>query len=126
MLGTLGRAYGRNIALQFFSQPYGGFDLVFLSKGSEYYDGLWFYAYAFATAGIVMAIKGVRAGGARAAGLALVVGVIVSRTLPHLVLESNYRHRAPIEPFLILLTAVAAVALVMSVRSQWDARTVAG
>ena len=120
VIGTLARAYARNIGLQFFSQPYGGFDLVFLSKGSQYYYGLWFYAYAFAVAGIIMAIRKLRAGGPAAAGLALVLGVVVSRTLPHLFLESNFRHRAAIEPFLILLTAGAAVGFAQSLRSRWQ------
>ena len=120
VLGTLGRAYARNIGLQFFSQPYGGFDLVFLSKGSEFYYGLWSYTYLLAAAGMVAALRGVRGPGAQATGLALVLGVIVSRTLPHVVLESNYRHRVPIEPFLILLTAAATVSLVMAARAQRD------
>lgn len=120
VIGTLARAYARNIGLQFFTQPYGGFDLVFLSKGSQYYYGMWFYAYALAVAGIILAIRAIRAGGPAAAGLALVLGVVVSRTLPHLFLESNFRHRAAIEPFLILLTAGAAVGFAQSMRSRWQ------
>ena len=120
VIGTLVHAYGRNIGLQFFSQPYGGFDLVFLSKGSQYYYGLWFYAYVFAVAGIILAIREIRTAGPAAAGLALVLGVVVSRTLPHLFLESNFRHRAAIEPFLILLTAGAAVGFAQSLQSRWQ------
>jgi hypothetical protein len=120
VIGTLVHAYAKNIGLQFFSQPYGGFDLVFLSKGSQYYYGVWFYAYAFAIAGMILAIRRIRAGGPNAAGLVLVLGVVVSRTLPHLFLESNFRHRAAIEPFLILLTAGAAVGLAQSIRSRWQ------
>jgi len=121
VLSTLGRAYGRNIALQFFSQPYGGFDLVFLSKGTAYYYGLWCYTYLLAAAGLVAAWRGAWAATPRAPGLALVVGVILSRTFPHVVLESNYRHRVPIEPFLILVTAAVVVSLVLTARSQPDA-----
>jgi len=121
VVSTLGRAYGRNIALQFFSQPYGGFDLVFLSKGTPYYYGLWCYIYLLAAAGLVAAWRGARGTTPRALGLALVVGVILSRTFPHVVLESNYRHRVPIEPFLILVTAAAVVSLVLAARSQPNA-----
>ena len=34
VLGTLGRAWVANFGMQFFSQPYGGFDLVFLRKST--------------------------------------------------------------------------------------------
>lgn len=115
---TLGRAIAHNFALQFFTQPFGGFDLVFLTKGSAYYYGQWFYAYALACAGLLVAVRQAIAGGARAIGAALVIGVIVSRTLPHLLLESHYRHRVPIEPLLILLASIAAVGLLRSIRAS--------
>ncbi len=117
VLGTLARAWGRNIALQFFAQPYGSFDLVFLSKGSQYSYGLWSYIYLLAAAGLLAAWGGAWATGPRALGLALIVGVVLSRTFPHVVLESNYRHRVPIEPFLILVTAAAVVSWVLNARS---------
>ncbi len=114
---TLGQAIAHNFAVQFFTQPFGGFDLVFLAKGSAYYYGVWFYAYALAGVGAVIALRQVRAGGAAAVGIALVLGLITSRTLPHLILESHYRHRVPIEPFLILMAALAAVTLGKSLRA---------
>jgi hypothetical protein len=40
--------------------------------------------------------------------------VIVFRTLPHLVMESAYRHRAPVEPYLLTLIALGVVVLVGS------------
>ena len=110
LIATLARAYAINFGVQFFTQPYGGFDLVFLRKGSEYYYGMWFYAYALTVAGTVVAIRLVLSHGARASGVVLILGVIAFRTLPHLILVSNYRHRVPIEPFLILLASVGAVA----------------
>ncbi len=116
VIGTLAKAYARNLGLKFFAQPYGGFDLVFLLKGTEYFYGLWFYVYAATVAGAVLAWQRIRAGDPVAAGLAMVIGVIVSRTLPHLVLESNARHRAPIEPFLILLAAVGVAGLIAAAR----------
>jgi hypothetical protein len=115
VLGTLGRAWLSNFAMQFFSQPYGGFDLVFLMKGTEYYYSVWFYAYALTCGGLVMAWQCIRRH-AHATGIALVLGLIASRTLPHVLLESNYRHRVPIEPFLILLAALAVVQLVTAAR----------
>ena len=109
LIATLSRAYAINFGAQFFTQPYGGFDLVFLRKGSEYYYGMWFYAYALTVAGTVVAIRMVLSHGVRASGVVLILGVIAFRTLPHLILVSNYRHRVPIEPFLILLASVGAV-----------------
>ena len=118
--GSCWRRWGaptrRTSAVQFLAQPYGGFDLAFLRKGTDFYYGLWFYAYALATAGAVIALVRIRRGGAGTAGLALILGVIASRTLPHVVLESNYRHRVPVEPYLILLASIAAVAVVTAIR----------
>ncbi|HYB96932.1 MAG TPA: hypothetical protein VEC39_18315, partial [Vicinamibacterales bacterium] len=115
VLGTLARAWASNFAVQFFAQPYGGFDLVFLRKGTAYYYALWFYAYALALAGAVVLIRRLRID-PHAAGIMLILGLIASRTLPHLILESNYRHRVPIEPFLILLAAVGVVRVVAAAR----------
>ncbi len=115
VLGTLARAWVSNVGVQFFAQPYGGFDLVFLRKGTPYYFVLWFYAYALAIGGMVIAVWRLRTD-AHAAGFALVLGLIASRTVPHVILESNYRHRVPIEPFLILLASIAVVQLISSAR----------
>ena len=110
VIGTLARAYANNFAVQFLTQPYGGFDPVFLRKGSQYYYGMWFYAYVFACVGAFLAMRRIPPGGAVASGVLLVFGVIASKTLPHLILVSDYRHRVPIEPFLILLASVGAAA----------------
>lgn len=115
---TIGRAVVHNFAVQFLTQPFGGFDLVFLAKGSRYYYGMWFYAYALTCAGIVLAIRRVTAKEAGSAVVLLILGLIVARTLPHLLLESHYRHRVPIEPFLILMAALAAVTLGQALRAQ--------
>jgi hypothetical protein len=72
---------------------------------------MWFYAYALTVIGTVVAVRRIGRGGIVASGAILVLGVIVSRTFPHLVLESDYRHRVPVEPFLILLASVGVVAL---------------
>jgi hypothetical protein len=112
---TLARAYTRNFAVQFLTQPYGGFDLVFLRKGSAYYYGLWFYAYTLTIIGTIVAVRMMLAGGPAASGVALMLGLIAARTLPHIVLESDYRHRVPIEPFLIALASLGAVSIVREV-----------
>lgn len=114
---TMGRAIVHNFAAQFFTQPFGGFDLVFLGKGSRYYYGMWFYAYVLASAGLVIAAGRVAAGRVHAAAIALLLGTILSRTVPHLFLESHYRHRVPIEPLLILMASVGAVALREAIRA---------
>ena len=89
---------------------------MFLAKGSRYYYGMWFYAYALTGAGLVLAIRRIAAGDAQAPVLVLILGLIVARTLPHLLLESHYRHRVPIEPFLILLAALAVVTVGQTIR----------
>lgn len=117
VLATLGKAWTSNFAVQFFAQPYGGFDMVFLKKGTAYYYVVWFYAYALALAGAVTWLVRARKD-SHAAAIVLVLGLIASRTVPHLILESNYRHRVPIEPFLILLASIAAVRLVTAARQM--------
>lgn len=109
--GTLARAYATNVAVQFLTQPYGGFDLVFLRKGTEYYYAMWFYAYALTVAGAIVLVSGMRSGRTSTAGALLILGVIAARTFPHVILESGYRHRVPVEPFLIMLASVGAMAL---------------
>jgi 4-amino-4-deoxy-L-arabinose transferase-like glycosyltransferase len=111
IIGTLVRASAQNFVLQFFTQPYGGFDLVFLRKGTEYYYAMWFYAYALTVLGTIVATGMISHRGFPASAVILILGVIASRTFPHLILVSNYRHRVPIEPFLILLASVGAVSL---------------
>jgi hypothetical protein len=70
---------------------------------------MWFYAYALTVTGTGVAIRRTLSDGLAASGVVLVLGVIAFRTLPHLILVSNYRHRVPIEPLLILLASVGAV-----------------
>jgi 4-amino-4-deoxy-L-arabinose transferase-like glycosyltransferase len=123
---TLTRAYAKNFAVQFFTQPYGGFDLVFLRKGSEYYYGMWFYAYALTCAGTIVALRSVAARGVAAGGVILIFGVIASRTFPHLMLVSDYRHRVPIEPLLIVLAAIGAVALFRAVNASAASTSTSG
>lgn len=115
VVGTLARDYADNFAAQFLTQPYGGFDIVFLRKGSDYYYGMWFYAYALTIAGAWLVARQIPGGGFLGSGAILIFGLLVVRTIPHLMLESDYRHRAPLEPFLITLASVAAVTVVREV-----------
>ena len=122
---TLAREYADNFAAQFLTQPYGGFDVVFLRKGSDYYYGMWFYAYALTIAGTAMAIRRM-ATRSDAAAVALILGLLVTRTVPHLMLASDYRHRAPLEPFLILLAALGAVAVAREVMTTAASTSTSG
>ena len=110
-VGRARDAVVKNLVTQFFTQPYGGFDLFFLSKNSSYAYAMWSYAYALTVVGFIVSSIRIVTRRRRAASLALIVGLVVFRTLPHLFMESEYRHRAPIEPFLILLAAAGAVRL---------------
>lgn len=112
VIRKLAHDYANNFAAQFLTQPYGGFDVVFLRKGSDYYYAMWFYAYALTIAGAVAMARWFGGAPFEAAAALLVLGLIVARTVPHLLLASDYRHRAPLEPFLILLASIAAVSIV--------------
>jgi hypothetical protein len=111
VLGAEARTVRNNFATQFFTQPYGEFDLVSLRKESDYYYGLWCYAYLLTLIGMTAAVRRIRAHDRQSAALALMLGLVIFRTLPHLFLESGYRHRAPLEPFLILFCAAGVMTL---------------
>jgi 4-amino-4-deoxy-L-arabinose transferase-like glycosyltransferase len=115
VLGTMAREYAENFAAQFLTQPYGGFDVVFLRKGTDYYYGMWFYAYVLTIAGVILVVRGSRRDHLQKSAAALILGLLAVRTVPHLILQSDYRHRAPLEPFLILLASVAVVAIAREV-----------
>lgn len=102
VLRTQARVARHFLAVQFFAQPYGEFDLLTLRKGSAYQFGMLAYAYLFVTIGAAIGWRRVREGGRWAPVIALMIGLLVFRTLPHLLIYSSYGHRVPIEPFLIL------------------------
>jgi hypothetical protein len=106
---SLAKAVGHNVAVQFFTEGYGAFDLIFLRRDSSFHTTLSFYTYVFASIGLVLAAARIARGTSERALLLLVLGVIASRTVPHLLLESAYRHRAPIEPYLLMLIASGVV-----------------
>ena len=102
---NVGQAMLGNFNAIFFDQDYGSFDPVFLVRRSLYSYGMWWYAYALAFYGLVLVFWGaVRAPVARL-GWWLILVVLVSRSVVHLVFEAAYRHRTPLEPFLIMLAA---------------------
>jgi hypothetical protein len=84
--------------------------ILFFTVVSAYYYGMWCNAYALTVIGTVVAARRIGRGGIVASGAILVLGVIVS-PFPHVILESDYRHRVPVEPLLILLASVGVVAL---------------
>jgi hypothetical protein len=97
----------------YFSQGYGGFDMVFLSRVSDYYYTAWFYVYVLTLAGIINAFARYGFG---AHLIALIF--IMNRTLVHIITESGYRHRAPIDPYLILYFAFGVYSLVSAARRR--------
>lgn len=100
-----------NITRQFMTQPYGAFDMASLRKGTQYYYGVWCYAYLLTVVGGIVVVRRIHAGDRWSGALTMVLGVIISRSLVHLYLQSGYRHRAPLEPFLILLCAAGLMAV---------------
>lgn len=105
--GAMAALSAKNIVPRFaallLNQDFGGFDPVFLVRGSSYYYGMWFYAYVLVLVGFGRVMWEIIRGSPQSWGMWLVVGYLASRTSVHLVLESAYRHRSPLDPFLIML-----------------------
>ncbi|MBI4596881.1 MAG: glycosyltransferase family 39 protein [Candidatus Omnitrophica bacterium] len=87
------------------NQGYGSFDPVFLLRRSTYYYGLWSYAYVLAFIGLFRVLAQSIRSPTQRLGWWLILLVLVCRSLPHLFFESAYRHRVPMEPYVILLAA---------------------
>lgn len=81
----------------YFSQGYGGFDMLFLYRMSDYYYALWFYAYLFTLIGVIYSLIRYKL-----SAHILILFFIIYRTVIHLLTESSYRHRASVEPYLIM------------------------
>lgn len=114
----LSRALVANFNVIFLNQGYGAFDPVFLVRWSTYYYGLWWYAYLLAFVGFgLMVWQAVRTP-LEHLGWWLVIGLIVSRTLPHLFLEAGYRHRVVLEPYLIMMATYTVTLLINCPRGQ--------
>lgn len=92
--------FTKKIQALYFNQDIGSFDIVFLSRLSPYYYAAWFYAYVITIVGVIAAFKKYKLG-----AHVIAFFFILNRTMVHMVTESQYRHRAPIEPFLILYFA---------------------
>lgn len=94
-----------NFQMVFLHQDFGSFDLVFLFRRSLFSYGMWWYAYLLTLVGAALMLwRGIRQPVKRL-GTWLVMGLLVSRSAVHLLLEASYRHRAPLEPYLIMLAA---------------------
>jgi hypothetical protein len=113
----VGEAIWGNFTAMFMNQDYGSFDLVFLVRGSPYYYGMWFYAFFLAFFGLEVVCRAAFRRPVEHLGWWLIIALLVSRTAVHLVFESAYRHRVPLEPYLIMLAAVGATQLFSRGRS---------
>lgn len=105
LISSLSHAIWWNFSTQFFNQDFGNFDPVFLVRDTSYYFGMWAYAYLFAFIGLGLVVRQAVREPVERLGWWLLITVIVSRTLAHLFWVSAYRHRIPIEPYLIALGA---------------------
>ncbi len=114
----VGEAMLGNFTAMFMNQDYGSFDLVFLVRGSPYYYGMWFYAFFLACVGLVGVCRGACQRPVERLGWWLIIVLLVSRTSVHLVFESAYRHRVPLEPYLIMLAAVGCLQLLGATRDS--------
>ena len=85
VVSTMASSFVHNFAVQFLTQPYGGFDVVFLATDKPYYFALWFYVYVLGGAGVLVAARrAILEHDPQSAALVLVLGVLAARTLPHL------------------------------------------
>jgi len=110
---ALMRNFTGKFANMFFQQGYGSFDLLFLYRLSDYYYAAWFYAYVLGIVGLVAAFR------SRHAVLhTLGFAFIAYRTAVHLFTEAWYRHRASLEPFLLLYVAFGLYAVIAYSRRQ--------
>jgi len=94
-----------NFNAMFMNQSYGAFDPVFLVRWSPYYYGMWWYAYLLAFFGLLAVVWGAVRSPVDRLGYWLILVVLSSRASVHLFFEAGYRHRVPLEPYLILLAA---------------------
>lgn len=97
----------------YFSQGYGGFDMIFLYRLSDYYYALWFYVYLITIIGVFVAFKRYRLG-----IHSLLFFFIIYRTFVHFLTEAAYRHRVAIEPALILYFSFGLYSLVNFIKNS--------
>ena len=105
-----------NFNVVFLNQGFGGFDLVFLLRSTTYYFGMWWYAYVLAFSGLWLVAREAWRAPVKRLGWWLLLVVLAARTLPHLFFQATYRHRVPIEPYLILLAAYGLTRLLRDER----------
>lgn len=118
VLLRVGEAVVGNFNALFLNQGYGSFDPVFLARGSPYYFGMWWYAYCLAFAGLWLLLRRAWRAPVEHLGWWLLVGLLAARTSVHLFFQSAYRHRAPLEPYLIILAAFAMAQLLTAGRAR--------
>ena len=100
-----------NFTAMFLNQDYGNFDPIFLVRWSPFFYGMWTYAYGLAFLGAALVLRQAVHAPLERLGWWLIIVLLVSRTLVHLFFEAAYRHRTPLEPYLILLAAYGATRL---------------
>jgi len=98
-------AVAGNARVLFFSHGFGAFDPIFLMRGSLYWSWMWWYAYAAAWVGLGVVLWRCLREPVERLGWWLLLVVLASRSVVHLFFECAYRHRTPLEPFLIMLAA---------------------
>lgn len=112
VVANLTVAIAGNFHTMFFRQDFGSFDPIFLVRGSVYSYWMWWYAYALAFLGLGLVLRRCLREPVERLDWWLFLIVIVSRSSVHLFFECAYRHRTPLEPFLIMLAAYGLTRLV--------------
>ncbi len=115
---NMAAAIAGNVRAIFFHQGFGAFDPVFLMRGSLYSYWMWWYAYAAAWVGLGVVLWRALREPVKRLGWWLLLVVVTSRSAVHLLFECAYRHRTPLEPFLIMLAAYGLLRLLQVGRER--------
>ena len=102
---NMATAVAGNVRAMFFQQGFGAFDPIFLMRRSLYWFWMWWYAYAVTWVGLGVVLWRCLREPAERLGWWLLLVVVASRSVVYLFFECAYRHRTPLEPFLIMLAA---------------------
>src|SRR3989338_4545981 len=92
----------KSFAELFFNQGYGGFEPVFLSRSSDYFYCLWFYAYILTAFGVILSLLKRKLYGCSVAVWLLYLYITYTAAIHILFFRAEYRYRSLMEPYLII------------------------
>ena len=99
----------------FLDQTYGRFDMLFLIRGSPFYNITWFYGFLIVAFGICYML--IYRGANMRPAVWVILTFIFFKTLPHFLLNARFGLRAAIDPFLIVAFCIGFMRLIGADRS---------